>query len=45
MNNYEKEMANRGKRYFRNQRIWEFVEGVVVTILFVICLFGVMAIW
>jgi len=51
MNNYEKEealrevVANRGKRYYRNQKIWEVVEGVVCTVLVVLTIIGVMAVF
>ena len=32
---YEKEMADRGRRYFRKQRMWEYVEGAVILLLFI----------
>lgn len=46
MNNKEiiDEMNKRGDRYFRRQKMWEFVEGLVVAILGVIIILGAMAI-
>ena len=41
----KEEMANRGKRYYRNQKIWEIVEGVVCTVLVVLTIIGVMAVF
>lgn len=41
MNPYEKEMADRGRRYFRRQKMWEYVEGAVILLLAVLTLIAI----
>ena len=41
MNPYEKEIAERGRRYYRKQRMWEYVEGAVIVILSILAIIAI----